>query len=89
MYVLNYFFFNSFQMFYELQQKVEHIIGKAFEKYGRFIARHPLKVIFIAVFINAGFGVGLLTLKTESGIEQYTPTDSTASQNREQVIYIE
>ena len=76
-------------MSYKLQQKVENVIGKAFEKYGRFIARHPLKVIFIAVFINAGFGVGLLTLKTESGIEQYTPTDSTASQNREQVIYIE
>ena len=74
-------------MSYKLQQKVENVIGKAFEKYGRFIARHPLKVIFIAVFINAGFGLGLLKLKSESGIEQYTPTDSTASQNREQVIY--
>jgi predicted RND superfamily exporter protein len=74
-------------MFYELQQKVEKVIGKVFERYGRFIARHPLKVIFIVVFINAGFGLGLLKLKTESGIEQYTPTDSTASQNREQVIY--
>jgi predicted RND superfamily exporter protein len=51
------------------------------------IFSHPLKVIFIAVFINAGFGLGLLKLKKESGIEQYTPTDSTASQNREQVIY--
>jgi predicted RND superfamily exporter protein len=57
-------------MFYELQQKVEKVIGKVFERYGRFIARHPLKVIFIAVFINAGFGLGLLKLKTESGIEQ-------------------
>ena len=74
-------------MFYELQQKVEKVIGKVFERYGRFIARHPLKVIFIAVFINAGFGLGLLKLKTESGIEQYTPTDSIASQNREQVKY--
>ena len=74
-------------MFYELQQKVEKVIGKVFERYGRFIARHPVKVIFIAVFINVGFGLGLLKLKTESGIEQYTPTDSTASQNREQVIY--
>ena len=74
-------------MFYELQQKVEKVIGKVFERYGRFIARHPLKVIFIAVFINAGFGLGLLKLKKESGIEQYIPTNSTASQNREQVIY--
>ena len=74
-------------MFYDWQQKVEEVIGYEFERYGRFIARHPLKVIFIAVFINAGFGLGLLKLKKESGIEQYTPTDSTASQNREQVIY--
>ena len=74
-------------MFYELQQKVEKCLEKKFEGYGRFIARHPLKVIVIAVFINAGFGLGLLKLKKESGIEQYTPTNSTASQNREQVIY--
>ena len=74
-------------MFNELQQEVEKFLGKMFERYGRLIARHPLKVIFIAVFINAGFGLGLLKLKKESGIEQYTPTNSTASQNREQVIY--
>lgn len=66
---------------------MENAIGKLFEKYGRFIARHPWKVIFIAVFINLGFGFGLVKRKTDSGIEQYTPTDSTASQNREQVIY--
>ncbi|XP_052071555.1 patched domain-containing protein 3-like isoform X2 [Mytilus californianus] len=72
-------------MFYKFQQKVEHAIGSVFEKYGRFIARHPLKVILVVVFIDVGLGFGLLRLQTESGIEQYTPTDSTASKNRDQI----
>lgn len=74
-------------MFYKFQQKVERAIGAVFEKYGRFIARHPLKVILIVVFIDVGLGLGLLRLQTESGIEQYTPTDSTASKNRDQVFF--
>jgi len=71
----------------ELQQRVERVMKDAFEKYGRFIARHPWKVIFIAVFVNVCLSLGMLTMKTESGVEQYAPIDSTASQNREQVIY--
>lgn len=71
----------------ELQQRVERGLKDVFEKYGRFIARHPWKVIFIAVFINVCLSLGMLTMKTESGMEQYRPIDSTASQNREQVIY--
>ncbi|CAC5415534.1 unnamed protein product [Mytilus coruscus] len=72
-------------MLYELQQKVENVCGHVFEKYGRFIARHPMKVILMVVFIDIGLGVGLLRLDIESGLEQYTPTDSTASKNREQI----
>jgi predicted RND superfamily exporter protein len=71
----------------ELQQRAERVMKDVFEKYGRFIARHPWKVIFIAVFVNVCLSLGMLTMKTESGAEQYAPMDSTASQNREQVIY--
>jgi len=74
-------------MFYELHQKVEYAFGKVFEKYGRFIARHPVKVICIVVIINIALAVGLVTLKTESGIEQYVPTGSAAIQNRDQVTF--
>lgn len=69
----------------DLHKKVERRMKDAFETFGRFIARHPWKVIFIAVFINVCLSLGMLTMKTESGIEQYTPIDSTASQNREQI----
>ncbi|CAG2233388.1 unnamed protein product [Mytilus edulis] len=73
------------QMFYKLQQKVENWFGHVFEIYGRFVARNPLKIILLVVFINIGLGFGLLRLEQESGIEQYTPTDSTASKNRDQI----
>ncbi|XP_071126144.1 patched domain-containing protein 3-like [Mytilus edulis] len=72
-------------MFYKLQQKVENWFGHVFEIYGRFVARNPLKIILLVVFINIGLGFGLLRLEQESGIEQYTPTDSTASKNRDQI----
>jgi hypothetical protein len=36
--------------------------------------------------IDVGLGVGVLKLKQESGIEQYTPKDSTASLNRKKVF---
>jgi len=42
----------------ELQQRVERVMKDAFEKYGRFIARHPWKVIFIAVFVNVCLSLG-------------------------------
>jgi hypothetical protein len=74
-------------MFYELHQKVVYAFGKVFEKYGRFIVRHPVKVICTVVIINIALTVGLLTLKTESGLEQYAPTDSVASKNRDQVTF--
>ncbi|CAC5415526.1 unnamed protein product [Mytilus coruscus] len=73
------------KMFYKLQQKVENWFGHVFEKYGRFVARNPFKIILLVVFINIGLGFGLLRLEQESGIEQYTPTDSTASKNRDQI----
>ena len=75
-------------MFYELHQKVVYAFGKVFEKYGRFIARHSVKVICTVVIINIALAVGLLTLKTESGFEQYSPTGSVAGKNRDQVTFI-
>ena len=73
-------------MFQWLHEKVENICELVFERYGRFIARHPWTIIFTVILIDVGLGVGVLKLKQESGIEQYTPKDSTASLNRKEVF---
>lgn len=73
------------KMFYWLHNKIEDIIGSAFDKHGRFIARHPWMVIVAVVCIDIGLGIGVLQLKQESGIEQYTPIDSKASLDRAKV----
>ena len=61
-------------------------IGRGFERYGRFMAKHPFKVVIIIGIIDIGLGLGLLKLEKETGIEQYTPTDSEASKNQETVM---
>jgi TM2 domain-containing membrane protein YozV len=65
-------------MFYELHQKVVYAFGKVFEKYGRFIARHPVKVICTVVIINIALAVGLLTLFNifKSGLSLLDPNNT-------------
>ncbi|CAG2238616.1 unnamed protein product [Mytilus edulis] len=71
--------------FYYLHQKVERGIGGVFEKYGRFIARHPWKIVVFIGIMNAALGVGLLKINPESGIDQYVPIGSTASKDQKKV----
>lgn len=58
-----------------------------FEKYGRFIARHPWKIVVFIGIMNAALGVGLLKINPESGIHQYVPIGSTASKDQKKVSF--
>ena len=71
--------------FYKLHKKVEEVIGGKFERYGRFIARHPLKTTIIIGILNLLFGLGLLKINSESGIDQYVPIGSQASKDESTV----
>jgi hypothetical protein len=67
-------------------EQVDALFGKVFASYGRFVARHPVKVMFAAILVNCLLGIGLLKLKVNSDIEDlYTPVDSQASQDRSNV----
>lgn len=71
--------------FYHLHQKVDSGIGGLFERYGKFVARHPWKTVILVGIINAALGVGLLELNPESGINQYVPIGNTASKDQQTV----
>ncbi|XP_052068925.1 patched domain-containing protein 3-like [Mytilus californianus] len=71
--------------FYDLHLKVEAFFGGAFEKYGKFVARHPWKAIIFVVIVDIGFGIGLINLTQDTSLEQYAPTDSTSMKQRELV----
>ncbi|XP_061192611.1 patched domain-containing protein 3-like [Saccostrea echinata] len=62
----------------------EEKIGHLFGMYGRFLARHPVKVLAIAITVNLLLGLGMLRFEEETGIEHiYTPINSQASQDRD------
>ncbi|VDI80305.1 Hypothetical predicted protein [Mytilus galloprovincialis] len=71
--------------FYKLHQAIDNKLGDLFERYGRFIARHPWKIVIIVCIINAGSGIGIMELKQESGIDQYVPTGTTAKKDQTMV----
>lgn len=73
--------------FYHLHQKVDSGIGGLFERYGKFVARHPWKTVILVGIINAALGVGLLELNPESGINQYVPIGNTASKDQQTVSF--
>ena len=73
------------QIFYRLHLKVDEFFGGLFEKLGRFIARHPWKVIIFVSIVDIALGFGLLKLERDNSTEQYTPKDSTASKHRKLV----
>ncbi|VDI80302.1 Hypothetical predicted protein [Mytilus galloprovincialis] len=68
--------------FYRLKEKNDKRLDGLFERYGKFIARHPWKTVIVVCIIDIAFGVGIVKLKPESGIHQYVPTDSTASKDQ-------
>lgn len=49
-------------------EKVRTCIERVFERWARFIAGHPWKVIFCVVIINTMFGLQLLSLKLNNNI---------------------
>ena len=53
---------------------VETRIGNLFARFGRFVARHPVIVILVAITINGGLGVGIIKLKEKTDAENvYLP----------------
>lgn len=65
---------------------MEEKIGDTFEKYGRFVARHPWKVILLVVILNGCLGVGMIKLNVVIDVERiYTPIGSQASKDAEKV----
>ena len=58
----------------KIYSTVEKKIGNIFARYGRFIARHPIKVIALVVIINGGLGVGMVKLQQETATDDvYIP----------------
>ena len=53
---------------------VEKWIGDLFARYGRFVARHPVKIIILAIVLNGGLAVGMVKLNQITDIDVYMPT---------------
>ena len=53
---------------------VEKWIGDLFARYGRFVARHPVKIIILAIVINGGLAIGMIKLTQITDIDVYMPT---------------
>lgn len=51
------------------------------------MADHPFKIVIIIGLIDIGLGFGLLKLERESGLKQYAPTGSEASENQDMVKF--
>ncbi|XP_053400172.1 patched domain-containing protein 3-like isoform X2 [Mercenaria mercenaria] len=74
---------NIFNVCYD---KAEEKIGAVFEKYGRFVARHPWKIVLIGVFLNGLLGIGMLRLNVVIDVQRvYTPIGSQASKDGDMV----
>ena len=65
---------------------VENKIGGVFAAYGRFVARHPWKIVFIGIVINGLLGIGILRLNYVIDVQTvYTPINSQASNDSDRV----
>lgn len=61
----------------------EDRIARIFGMYGKFLERHPVKILVISITVNCLLGLGMLRLEVESGAERlYTPVNSQASKDR-------
>ncbi|XP_061184546.1 patched domain-containing protein 3-like [Saccostrea echinata] len=67
--------------FYE---KHEGCVGGAFEKFGGFVSRHPIKILIICIVVNLALLIGIKNLSVENDIEiLYTPENSQAFKDRD------
>ncbi|XP_053399181.1 patched domain-containing protein 3-like [Mercenaria mercenaria] len=65
---------------------VEKKIGSVFFAYGKFVARHPWKIIVIAILINGLLGIGMLRLNVLIEVEKvYTPINSQAGKDSDKL----
>lgn len=73
----------TFEKFYET---VEEKIGGVFSKYGRFVSKHPWKIIILTVIVNGGLGVGMMNLQSDINTGNvYYPVGSQAWADKEKV----
>ncbi|KAL5012271.1 hypothetical protein ScPMuIL_010822 [Solemya velum] len=71
-------------MLYECYSSVDGFIGIYFAKYGRFVARHPWKVIITSILVNLLLGFGLLRIDINTdALYIFSPLNSRASQETE------
>lgn len=65
---------------------VEGRIGSVFCTYGRFVARHPWKIIIFMLLINGILGIGIIRLNVVIEVEKvYTPIGSQASKDSDKI----
>ena len=59
----------------KIYSAVEKRVGNVFARYGRFVARHPIKIVIIVIIINGALGVGMVKLQQKTNTEDvYIPT---------------
>ncbi|XP_060574340.1 patched domain-containing protein 3-like [Ruditapes philippinarum] len=74
---------SCFEKFYNV---VEEKMGSVFTKYGKFVSRHPWKVILVTVLVNGLLGLGMIRLNVVVDVERvYTPIGSQASKDSTKV----
>ncbi|KAG8460759.1 hypothetical protein KFE25_010814 [Diacronema lutheri] len=65
-----------------MQQRLQHALASSFARWGRLVARHPLRVLFISLAVYLALCVGLLRLTPENrGAYLWVPTDSKSYQD--------
>lgn len=65
---------------------VEGKIGAVFAAYGRFLARHPWKIIIIGILLNGLLGLGMLRINVVTDVKTvYTPMNSQASKDSDKL----
>ncbi|XP_077992081.1 patched domain-containing protein 3-like [Glandiceps talaboti] len=66
-----------------IYEVVETHVSGIFKKYGRFLSRHPISIMSIALLATAVLGIGLLKLESEKDLEYlYTPENCPAFKDR-------
>lgn len=76
--------FTFFQMLYECYRSVDGFIGIYFAMYGRFVARHPWKIIITSIVVNLLLGFGLLRIDiVTDALYIFTPLNNRASMETE------
>ncbi|KAG8460762.1 hypothetical protein KFE25_010817 [Diacronema lutheri] len=64
------------------QQRLQHALASSFTKWGRLVARRPLRALFVSLAVYLALCVGLLRLTPENRSSfLWVPTDSKSYQD--------